>query len=95
MRKHESSSEKPTKIYTRKELVMIETTISDFHTSFYIPAIKRLDFHLTHVRILGKNHCGKFRQTDFKRCESFQDVLCCRDYDEREVARFAYQIQPE
>ena len=29
-----------TNIHTRKELVMTETTISDFHTSFYIPAIQ-------------------------------------------------------
>ena len=39
MCKQESSSDKSTKIYTRKELVMTETTISEFHTSFYIPAI--------------------------------------------------------
>ena len=37
MCKQESSPDKSTKIYTRKELVMMETTISDFHTSFYIP----------------------------------------------------------
>ena len=38
-----------TKIYTRKELVMMETSIADFHKSFYIPAIKKLAFHLPHV----------------------------------------------
>ena len=37
--KQESSSDEFRKTYTRKELVMMETTISDFHTSFYIPAI--------------------------------------------------------
>ena len=36
--KQESSSDKYKNIYTRKELVMMETTISDFHASFYIPA---------------------------------------------------------
>ena len=30
-------SEKPTKIYTRKELVIMETIISNLHTIFYIP----------------------------------------------------------
>ena len=40
MRKQESSSDKSTKVYTRKELVMTETTISDFDTSLYIPAIQ-------------------------------------------------------
>ena len=51
--------DKSTNIYTRKELVMMETTISDFNTSFCIPAIPKLDFLLPHVRILGTNHCGE------------------------------------
>ena len=93
MCKQESSPDKSTKIYIRKELLMMDTTISDFHTSFYIPAIQKLDFHLPHVCILGTNHCGEMRRTAFKRRELFQDVICCRDYDERLVARFANQIQ--
>ena len=64
-----------TKIYTRKELVMTETTIYDFHTSFYIPAIQNLDFHLPHVRILGTNHCCAMQRTSFKWRESFQSVI--------------------
>ena len=95
MCKQESSPDKSTKISIRKELVMMDTTISDFHTSFYIPAIQKLDFHLPHVRILGTNHCGEMRRTAFKRRELFQDVICCRDYDESLVARFANQIQSE
>ena len=39
MCKQEYSTDKSTKIYTRKELVMMETKIYDFHASFYIPAI--------------------------------------------------------
>ena len=87
--------DKYTKIYTRKELVMTETTISDFHTSFYIPAIQKLTFHLPHVRILGTNHCGEMLHTAFKRRELFQYVLCRRDYAERVVDIFANQIQSE
>ena len=79
---------------TRKYLVMMETTISDFHTSFYKPFIQKLAFHLPHVRILGTNHCGEMRRIDFKRRELFQYVLCCRDYAERVVTRFANKIQP-
>ena len=71
-----------------------ESTISDFCTSFYIPAIQNLDFHLPHVCILGTNHCGEMQRTAFRRSELFQDVLCCRDYAERVVARFDHQIQP-
>ena len=72
---------------------MMHTTISEFHTSFYIPAIQKLAFHLPHVRILGTNHCGEIRGTAFKRRESFQDVLCRRDYAERVVSSFANKSQ--
>ena len=41
MCEQQSLPDKSTKIYTRKELVMMETTISGFHTSFYIPAIQK------------------------------------------------------
>ena len=74
---------------------MMETTIYDFRTSFYIPAIHKLVFHLPHVRILGTTHCGTMRCTAFKACELFQDVLCCCEYAERLVASFAHKIQSE
>ena len=74
---------------------MMQTSISDFHTSFYKPAIYKLAFHLPHVRILGTNHCGELQRTALKRRELFQDVLCRRDYADRVVASFANQIQPE
>ena len=74
---------------------MMEKTIFDFHTKFYIPAIQNLVFHLPHVRILGTNHCGEIRRTAFKRRELFQDVLCRHDYTERVVASFFDQIQSE
>ena len=40
-------------------------------------------------------HSGDSHQTAFKRRESFQDVLCRRDYSERVVASFDQQIQSE
>ena len=92
MCKQESLSDKSTKIYTRKELVMMEKTISDFNTSFYMPAFQKLAFHLSHVRILGTNHCGEMQCTSFKRRELFQDDLCRRAYFERLVEIFAYKI---
>ena len=72
---------------------MMETTISNFDTSFYIPEIHKLAFHILPVQILGKNHCGDSRRNAFKLRESFQDVLCCRDYAERVVSSFPHQIQ--
>ena len=72
---------------------MMETTISYFHTSFYIPEIQKLAFHILHAQILGANHCGDSRQTSFKRRELFQYVICRCDYYERVVASFFHQIQ--
>ena len=72
---------------------MTETTISNFHTSFYIPEIHKLAFHIPQVKILGMNHCGESCQTLFKLRKSFQDVLCCRDYADRVVASFTHQIK--
>ena len=59
MCKQESSPDELTEIYTGKELVMMETRISDFRASFYIPSIQNMTFYLPHVRILGTNNCGE------------------------------------
>ena len=74
---------------------MMEKSIADSHTSFYIPEIQKLSFIRPHVRILGTNHCGNTRHKAFKRRSANQDVLCCSDYSERVVASFAHQIQSE
>ena len=74
---------------------MMETTIADFHTSFYIPAIQKLDFHRPYLRIIDTHYCGEMRRTSFKRRELFQDVICCHDYAARVVASFANKIQSE
>ena len=74
---------------------MIDTTISDYNTSFYIPAIQKLAFHLPHVHILGTNHCGAMQLTAFKQLELFQVFICHHDYAERVVARFSHKIQSE
>ena len=72
---------------------MMETTISNFHTSFFIPAIQKLAFCIPHVQILGTNRCGDSRRNAVKRRKSFQNMLYQRDYDDRIVASFANQIQ--
>ena len=82
-----------TKLYTRKDLVMVETYIADFNTIIYIPEIKNLAFHLPNIRIISMNQCGKTRREAFKPFSAKQDVLCCYDYSERVVASFAHQIQ--
>ena len=58
-----------TKLYTRKELVVMETYIDDLHNFFYISAIKKLVFQLPHICIIGTNHCGNTCRKAFK-CNS-------------------------
>ena len=50
-------------------------------------------FHLTHVYILGKQHCGKDFPEAFKCRIKYHDILFRRDYAERIVSSFAQQIQ--
>ena len=53
------SSITPGKVYTRKELVLLETLISEFYEKYYTTAIQKLDFNFPHVGIIGTYHCGK------------------------------------
>ena len=71
----------------------METSIADFHTSFYIPEIKNIAFHLPHIRIIGTNQCGNTHREALKCRIKKQYVLCCRDYTERLVASFAHRIK--
>ena len=74
---------------------MMETIISYFHTSFYIPAIQKLAFHLPYVRIFGTNRCDEMPRISFKRREFFQDVICRSGDAEGPVANVDNQIQSE
>ena len=65
--KQYSDSEQSTKVYTIKELVMMETITYNSHTSLYIPDIQKLELHIPRVKILGTNHYGESCQTAFKR----------------------------
>ena len=49
------------KLYTLKDLVLLESSITESHDNFYISDIKKLVFHFTHVSILGTHRCGKER----------------------------------
>ena len=69
MSKQDDASEQSTKIYTRKELVLMEAKISNFRTGFYNPVTQKLAFQPPHVRILGTNYCGESCQTVFIRHE--------------------------
>ena len=53
------------KFTTRKMIVLKVFRILDFHSEYYIPEIEKLDFHLQHVYILGKNNCAGKRHDMF------------------------------
>ena len=74
---------------------MMETSIAEFHTSLYIPAIQKITFQLPHVRILGTDHCGNTRRKAFSCSITKQDVFCRHDYAKIVVAIFAHQILSE
>ena len=49
------------KVTTRNSLILKSCKIIDFHWDYYIPSIEKLDCHIPHVYIFGKNHCeGKW-----------------------------------
>ena len=55
---------------------MMETSIVDFHKRFYIPAMQKLLFHLSHVNIIVTRHCGNTLQEAFKFRADYLDVFC-------------------
>ena len=74
---------------------MMEKSISDFHTSFYIPEIQKLVVHLPRVRILGTNNCFDTRCEAFKCRRAYKDLFCGRGYADIMVASFEHEIQSE
>ena len=80
-------------VYTRKQMVLLETTIIEFYEKFSIPAIKKLYFYFPHVRIIGTHHRGKECREEFKLWGNIHEVLCCSDYAEWIVSSFTHQIQ--
>ena len=73
----------------------METYIDDSQTSFHIPEIQKVTFHLLHIHILGTDHFGNTRREAFKHLSAKQDMLYFCDYADRVVASFAYKIQSE
>ena len=74
---------------------MTETSIVDFHKSFYITAIQKHALNLTQILIIATHHCGNTRQEALNCCSSYQDVLCSWDDSDFVVASFAHQIKSE
>ena len=68
------------KLYTRKDIVLLETYITEFHDKLYIISIKKLAINFLYVHILGIQCCGKERRGTFNIREALQAFLCQHDY---------------
>jgi hypothetical protein len=78
-------------VRTRKLLGKFTRPIGTFLTDYYIPAIDEYKYHLPHVIILSKLHCGTMRQTQF---ESIPYALkTIRDYAERVKPELNFEAQ--
>ena len=64
---HNNASRKSTKINKYKRAIDDGDKHFQISYKFLIPAIQKLTFHITHVKMLGTNHCDESRQTAFKR----------------------------
>ena len=82
------------KVYTRTELVLLETSIAEYHKKVYMPAIQKMEFYFPYLRILVTHHSGKKNYEVFKYRGELHNVLCWRDYAELVVSSFDYKIKP-
>ena len=85
------------KVYTKKELTLLETSIKEFYEKVNIPEIQKMAFILPNVHILGTHHYGEKSVIHLNVVEIcmmfYADVLCPLDYEERLVSIFSHQIQ--
>jgi hypothetical protein len=86
-----TTNKKQGKISTRKQLTLLERPIGVFLRDFYLPSIEKLAYHLPHVIILSKNHCGAMRRLIFEKF--VRSIKTHRDYAERLLAIFDLEIQ--
>ena len=82
-------------VYTKKQFVLMNTSIRKFHRKFYGPAIDKLAYHYPHVILLGTQHCSKTRREAFHRRKAFKDAKAQHDYAERLIGAFFNQIHSE
>ena len=89
---HGTASGQSTKIYTRKELVMMETTISNFHQKHLFWQAITWRFILPMYKYWLQITVATLFEP-FLKPKNFQYVLCHRDYAERVVSSFSNKIQ--
>ena len=60
------SSITPGKVYTQKEILILENLISEFHDKYYTSKIQKLAIHFPLVRIIGTRLYGTELREAFK-----------------------------
>ena len=83
------------RLHTKKEIVLLEETITSFHQNYYMPSIEKLAYHLAHVRILGSNHVGLTRKQALMRRGQKKDIKLVRDFAERLGSCFGKEFQSQ
>ena len=83
----------PGKLYTIKNLAVVENIYCLFSRKFQYSINKKLEFHLPHVHILGTHYRGNTHQEAFKSCRANWYVLCQFDYAEKVVSSFTHPVQ--
>ena len=75
----------------RRELTKMQLPISQFMTDYYLPMMEKLCYHLPHVIVLSKHHCGRMRKEAIM--ATVHDILTRRDYADKLIAEFDLEIQ--
>ena len=83
----------PEPLFRKKEITMIECSISQFHNHVYIPYMKKFKYHTALVTLLSKNYCKHMRTEAFKKNQNW--LLSEMDYAERLAKQLDGEIQSD
>ena len=78
-------------MYERVKLFSIQSKIGDFHRDFYIKQIKKLAYHRSYHKILGKHHVADVRHKSFESTPG--DISTRSDYAKQFSIDSGSQIQ--
>ena len=68
------------KMYTKKILVVYNTTIQKNLRDKYVPAIEKIGFHLPYIRIFSSTKCNQTRSGAFDSRQIIFDVKVIKCY---------------
>ena len=79
------------KTYYRTELTLKTETIRKFHKEYYIPALEKLRFYSSHVKMLSKQFTGNLRNKAIM--QSNHNICTACDYAEMLAGKFDLESQ--